>query len=51
VRVPLAVTVIAGLLSATFLTLIVIPLIYSVVSREGSGVPNTNSQGTGLSPD
>jgi len=34
VRVPLAVTCIAGLLSATFLTLVVVPSIYSAVSRD-----------------
>jgi HAE1 family hydrophobic/amphiphilic exporter-1 len=34
IRVPLAITVIAGLLSATFLTLVVVPSIYSAVSRD-----------------
>ena len=34
IRVPLAITVIAGLLSATFLTLVVVPTIYSAVSRD-----------------
>jgi HAE1 family hydrophobic/amphiphilic exporter-1 len=34
VRAPLAITVVAGLLSATFLTLVVVPSIYSAVSRE-----------------
>lgn len=34
IRTPLAVTVIAGLIASTFLTLIVIPVIYSLVDRE-----------------
>jgi len=34
VRMPLAITVIAGLLSATFLTLVVVPSIYGAVSRD-----------------
>ena len=33
IRTPMAVTVIAGLISATLLTLIVIPTIYNLVSR------------------
>ncbi len=33
IRTPMAITVIAGLISATLLTLIVIPTIYSLVSR------------------
>jgi len=33
IRTPMAITVIAGLTSATFLTLIVIPTVYSVVDR------------------
>lgn len=39
VRVPLAITVIAGLLSATFLTLVVVPSIYSAVSRDKRPAP------------
>ena len=34
IRTPLAITVIAGLIASTFLTLIVIPVIYSLVDRE-----------------
>ncbi len=37
IRVPLAITCIAGLLSATFLTLVVVPSLYSIVSRDKSG--------------
>ena len=37
IRVPLAITCIAGLLSATFLTLVVVPSIYSIVSRDKPG--------------
>ena len=33
IRTPMALTVIAGLLSSTFLTLVVIPTVYSVVDR------------------
>ena len=33
IRTPMALTVIAGLTSATFLTLIVIPTVYSLVDR------------------
>ncbi len=34
IRTPLAITVIAGLIASTFLTLIVIPVIYSLVDRD-----------------
>ena len=33
IRAPLAYTVIGGLISSTFLTLIVVPVVYSLVSR------------------
>ena len=33
IRTPMALTVIAGLTSSTFLTLVVIPTVYSVVDR------------------
>jgi len=33
IRVPMAVTVIAGLLCSTFLTLLVIPAVYALVGR------------------
>ncbi|MDE2848423.1 MAG: efflux RND transporter permease subunit [Gemmatimonadota bacterium] len=39
IRTPLAVTVIAGLIASTFLTLIVIPVIYSLVDRDQHGAP------------
>ncbi len=39
IRTPLAVTVIAGLVASTFLTLIVIPVIYSLVDRDQHGAP------------
>ncbi|MFL2542233.1 MAG: hypothetical protein ACJ0UT_09745 [Candidatus Latescibacterota bacterium] len=32
-RTPMALTVIAGLISSTFLTLVVIPTVYSLVDR------------------
>jgi HAE1 family hydrophobic/amphiphilic exporter-1 len=44
IRRPLAITVIAGLLSATFLTLIVIPSIYSVFAREKKHEPGVQTQ-------
>jgi multidrug efflux pump subunit AcrB len=34
IRTPMAITVIAGLISATVLTLIVIPTIYSLVTKD-----------------
>ncbi|MBU1652145.1 efflux RND transporter permease subunit, partial [bacterium] len=34
IRTPMALTVIAGLISATILTLIVIPTVYKIVSRD-----------------
>jgi len=37
-RAPLAVAVIGGLLSSTLLTLIVVPVVYSLVARRGEGV-------------
>jgi HAE1 family hydrophobic/amphiphilic exporter-1 len=33
IRTPMAVTIIAGLLSATFLTLVLIPIVYNKFSR------------------
>ena len=33
IRAPMAITVIAGLTSSTFLTLVVIPTVYAVVDR------------------
>ena len=33
IRTPMALTVIAGLISSTFLTLVVIPTVYSLVDR------------------
>jgi HAE1 family hydrophobic/amphiphilic exporter-1 len=41
-RAPLAITVIGGLSVATLLTLVVIPVVYSLVDRKGS-VPATSS--------
>jgi HAE1 family hydrophobic/amphiphilic exporter-1 len=35
-RVPLAVTIIGGLLTSTLLTLVIVPVLYSVVTREKS---------------
>ena len=37
VRAPMAITVIGGLLVATFLTLIVIPVMYSLIDRKRWG--------------
>ena len=37
-RAPLAVAVIGGLISATFLTLIVVPVVYSLLVRPGETV-------------
>jgi HAE1 family hydrophobic/amphiphilic exporter-1 len=34
IRTPMALTVIAGLISSTFLTLVVIPTVYSLAVRE-----------------
>ncbi len=39
IRTPMAVTVIAGLISSTFLTLIVIPTVYSVLAPERKPAP------------
>ena len=36
IRAPMAVTVIAGLTVSTLLTLVVIPVVYSYLSRPGS---------------
>jgi HAE1 family hydrophobic/amphiphilic exporter-1 len=35
IRTPMAITVIAGLTASTVLTLVVIPVVYSLVSRKG----------------
>ena len=35
-RQPMAIVVIAGLLSSTLLTLVVIPVVYALVTRQGS---------------
>jgi HAE1 family hydrophobic/amphiphilic exporter-1 len=45
IRRPLAITVVAGLLSATFLTLIVIPSIYSVFARERKREQDASPEG------
>ena len=37
-RSPLAIVVIGGLISATFLTLIVVPVVYSLVAAGGEGM-------------
>ena len=37
IRTPMAITVIAGLISSTFLTLLVIPTVYSVLAPEKAG--------------
>ncbi len=39
IRTPLAITVIAGLIASTFLTLIVIPVIYTLVDRDQHNEP------------
>jgi HAE1 family hydrophobic/amphiphilic exporter-1 len=41
-RAPLAVTVIGGLTVATVLTLVVIPVVYSLLSREGLAVADAS---------
>ncbi len=41
VRAPMAVTVIGGLLSSTLLTLIIVPVVYSLVERDRPGVSTT----------
>ena len=43
IRTPLAITVIAGLIASTFLTLIVIPVIYSLVDRDRHFTPAEES--------
>ncbi|HMS18042.1 MAG TPA: efflux RND transporter permease subunit, partial [Planctomycetota bacterium] len=35
IRIPMAITVIAGLISSTFLTLFIIPVVYSLLSSSG----------------
>jgi HAE1 family hydrophobic/amphiphilic exporter-1 len=42
IRAPMAITVIGGLLVSTFLTLIVIPVIYALVTKETSVSSNVN---------
>ena len=51
IRTPLAVTVIAGLIASTFLTLIVIPVIYSLVDRDQHGAPASSAPSEGLAPE
>ena len=46
-RAPLAVAVIGGLISATFLTLIVVPVVYSLVVAPGEPVASGASSGSG----
>ena len=41
IRAPMAITVIAGLTTSTLLTLVVIPVVYSFLAREGSLAPET----------
>ena len=43
IRTPLAITVIAGLIASTFLTLIVIPVIYTLVDRDQHFTPARES--------
>ena len=43
IRTPLAITVIAGLIASTFLTLIVIPVIYTLVDRDQHNEPTRAS--------
>jgi HAE1 family hydrophobic/amphiphilic exporter-1 len=51
-RAPLAITVIGGLAVATVLTLVVIPVVYSVLDRTGEPVPTTAKEGAdaGIDP-
>jgi len=44
IRAPMAVTVICGLISSTLLTLIVIPVVYSLVARIAPGSPRPVSE-------
>ena len=46
-RAPLAVAVIGGLISATFLTLIVVPVAYSIVVTPGESVSASTGAGPG----
>ena len=50
IRTPLAVTVIAGLIASTFLTLIVIPVIYSLVDRDQQSAPAEGAPAEGRVP-
>ena len=43
VRTPMAITVIGGLITSTFLTLLVIPVVYSLVDRERTTRPSNNA--------
>ncbi|HET7810606.1 MAG TPA: efflux RND transporter permease subunit [Steroidobacteraceae bacterium] len=47
IRRPMAITVIAGNLVATFLTLVVIPVLYSVMDRKEYGTRTAPAAGTG----
>ena len=48
-RAPLAVTVISGLLLATLLTLVVVPVIYTLLSGRGQVLASVGARETGLS--
>jgi HAE1 family hydrophobic/amphiphilic exporter-1 len=39
-RTPMAVTVIGGLLTSTFLTLLVVPVMYSLLDRRKDAIPD-----------
>ena len=45
-RAPLAVAVIGGLISATFLTLIVVPVVYSLLVEPGVSVSREGARQT-----
>lgn len=50
VRTPMAITVIGGLLVSTLLTLVVIPVVYSILDRKKWPAPHVSSANARLSP-
>jgi HAE1 family hydrophobic/amphiphilic exporter-1 len=43
IRAPMAITVIGGLMTSTVLTLVVIPVVYSLVERDERPAPATDA--------
>jgi HAE1 family hydrophobic/amphiphilic exporter-1 len=50
-RTPMAVTVIGGLLTSTFLTLVVVPVMYALLDRRADALPVSAEQNAEWAPD